>query len=137
MGLWILAGLLILVLAVALQLIGFHVQQQRLMALHRRLEAIEVQLAMQGQSIGALTTGAQGVDRRLARLEARERVLSERQDAFESQQADERPYHQAIRLVQQGAGVRRLVEELELSESEADLIVRLHGASRAAQAADL
>ena len=67
------------------------------------------------------------MDRRVHRLEQREKALSERQESFEIQQADEQPYGQAIRLVQQGAGVRRLVDELDLSESEADLIVRLHG----------
>jgi hypothetical protein len=96
-------------------------------ALLQRLELLETQQSLQGQSLAGFATGTQGVDERLARLEARERVLSERQDVLESEQADERPYNHAIRLVQQGAGIRRLTEELGLSESEADLIVRLHG----------
>lgn len=89
-------------------------------ALQRELELLQ-------QSVSALTAGALGLDRRLDRLAAREQVLAERQETYEIQQADEQPYSHAIRLVQQGAGVNRLVEELELSESEASLIVRLHG----------
>jgi len=85
------------------------------------------ELVLVRQSITGLTAGAVGVDRRMRGLEARERVLSERQETYEIQQSDEQPYGHAIRLVQQGAGINRLVEELELSESEADLIVRLHG----------
>lgn len=85
------------------------------------------QLALLRQSISGLTAGAVGVDRRLMRLEDREKLLAERQETYENQQTDEQPYGQAIRLVQQGAGVNRLVDELELSESEADLLVRLHG----------
>jgi hypothetical protein len=67
------------------------------------------------------------MDRRVQRIEARGKVLAERQETYENQQIDEQPYGQAIRLVHQGAGVHRLVDELALSESEADLIVRLHG----------
>jgi len=102
--------------------------------LHRRLQAqraradeLQQQLELVRQSISGLTAGAVGMDRRMQQLEARERQLSERQETFEIQQADEQPYGQAIRLVQQGAGAARLVEELDLGESEAELIVRMHG----------
>ena len=85
------------------------------------------ELELVRQSISGLTAGAVGVDRRMRQLEVREKVLSERQETYEIQQSDDQPYGHAIRLVQQGAGVRRLVDELDLSESEAQLIVRLHG----------
>lgn len=94
--------------------------EQRYQALEQRLEWLQ-------QSISGLTSGAVGMDRRMQRIEAREKVLAERQETYENQQIDEQPYGQAIRLVHQGAGVHRLVDELALSESEADLIVRLHG----------
>lgn len=85
------------------------------------------ELELVRQSISGLTAGTVGMDRRMKRLETRERALSERQETYENQQADDQPYGQAIRLVQQGAAVGRLVDELGLSESEAELIVRLHG----------
>ena len=85
------------------------------------------ELELVRQSISGLTAGAVGVDRRIQQLEVREKVLSERQETYEIQHSDDQPYGHAIRLVQQGAGVRRLVDELDLSESEAQLIVRLHG----------
>jgi len=91
-----------------------------------QLLAVQQQLNFQQQSIRGLTSGANGMDRRLLRAEASERLLNERQETFENQQAPEQPYSHAIRLVHQGAGISRLVEELELSESEAELIVRLH-----------
>ena len=92
-----------------------------------RVEVLERQLELLQQSISGLTAGAVGVDRRMVRLEAREKALTERQETYENQQLDEQPYGQAIRLVHQGAGVHRLVDELDLSEGEAKLIVRLHG----------
>jgi hypothetical protein len=92
-----------------------------------REQELERQLELVRQSISGLTAGTVGMDRRMQRLEDREKALSERQETYEIQQADDQPYGQAIRLVQQGAGVNRLVDELELSESEAELIVRMHG----------
>ena len=100
---------------------------RRLGAAQARIDELQQQLELVRQSISGLTAGAVGMDRRVDRLEKREKALSERQESFEIQQADEQPYGHAIRLVQQGAGARRLVSELELSESEADLIVRMHG----------
>ena len=100
---------------------------RRLMLAQAHVDELGQQLELIRQSISGLTAGAVGMDRRVHRLEQREKALSERQESFEIQQADEQPYGQAIRLVQQGAGVNRLVDELELSESEAELIVRMHG----------
>lgn len=104
---------------------------RRLRAEKARSEALEQSLERQfelvHQSISGLTAGAVGMDKRMQRLEAREKVLTERQETYEIQQVDDPPYGHAIRLVQQGAGIGRLVDELGLSESEAQLIARLHG----------
>lgn len=124
------AGLAVSLMALLMVLI----QRRRHAALERALASVSQQLAelvqqqtLAQQSINGLTAGAVGVDRRLRRVEATEKLLSERQETIENQQAAEQPYSHAIRLVQQGATARRLVEELSLSESEADLLVRLHG----------
>ena len=95
--------------------------------LKEREQLLDRQLELVRQSISGLTAGTVGMDRRIQGLEVRERALSERQETYEIQQSDDQPSGQAIRLVQQGAGVNRLVDELELSESEAELIVRMHG----------
>jgi len=107
--------------------VGIAILSRRLVAHHAHTAELQQQLELVRQSLTGLTAGAVGTDRRMQRLEAREKVLAERQETYEIQQADEQPYGHAIRLVQQGAGVHRLIQELELSESEADLIVRLHG----------
>jgi predicted nucleic acid-binding Zn-ribbon protein len=100
---------------------------QRLRAERERLVELQQQLELIRQSISGLTAGAVGMDRRMLRLESSARSLSERQETYELQQADEQPYGHAIRLVQQGASSLRLRQELDLSENEAELIVRLHG----------
>lgn len=123
-------ALLALIAVLALAAYGI-AEVRRLQAaqqqLQEQLARMDAQLILQQQSIGGLTAGTIGVDRRLARAEARDKILAERQDTFENQQASDQPYAHAIRLVQQGASVTRLIEELDISESEAELIVRLHG----------
>jgi len=115
-----------LALATAIWLLN-SLTNRRLAEQRTRANDLQRQLELVRQSISGLTAGAVGVDRRLKSLDTRERLLSERQETYEIQQVDEQPYGQAIRLVQQGASVGRLVSELALSEGEAELIVRLHG----------
>lgn len=115
---------LLLCLSAWIVLVGL---SRRLNEARRHSAKLQQELQLVRQSISGLTAGTVGMDRRMRSLEDREKVLSERQETYENQQSDEQPYGHAIRLVQQGAGVGRLVDELELSESEADLIVRLHG----------
>lgn len=115
-----------LILAAAAGFVAWQARQQ-LAALQAQLQEVQTRQSMQQQSISGLTAGAVGMDRRLRRAEASSKVLNERQETIENQAASEQPYGQAIRMVQQGASVERLIDELQLSESEADLIVRLHG----------
>lgn len=110
----------VLIGAIVVVFLQFRKAKAAQAALAQRLDILQ-------QSLHALTAGAVGVDKRMYRLETEERRLAERQESLESQQVDDQPYARAIRLVQQGAGVHRLMEELELSESEAELIFRLHG----------
>jgi biopolymer transport protein ExbB/TolQ len=107
--------------------VGAASANMRLSEAQKHAAQLQQELELVRQSISGLTAGAVGMDQRMLRLEAREKALSERQETYENQQSDEQPYGHAIRLVQQGAGVGRLIDELDLSESEADLIVRLHG----------
>jgi predicted membrane metal-binding protein len=99
-------------------------QQQQILAMEGKVQALT-------SSLNALCSSAVGVDRRVVRLERTNRDLEHRQETLESQDAPDRPYGEAIQLVQQGAGARRLVEELEMSPSEAELLVALHGHRKA------
>ncbi len=100
----------------------------RLQALNTRVAQLEEKSRSQQVSINGLTAGAIGVDSRLRGMEDRESALEHRQESIENQQSqNEAPFGEAIRLVQQGASVQRLVEELGISESEAGLIHMIHG----------
>jgi hypothetical protein len=80
------------------------------------------------QTVGALCSSAVGVDKRVNRLEQMGRDLEERQETIEqhSQHGDP-PYSDAIRMVQDGAGVDQLIAELGISRDAADLIIMMHG----------
>ncbi len=99
-------------------------QRQELAVLQQRLEAM-------GGEMQALCAGSMGVDQRLSSLERLTRGLEQRQESLENQQDDDQPYGEAIQLVHQGASAGRLVKELGLSHSEAELVVMLHGVDKA------
>jgi len=116
-----------LIVALALLIVAvvvLAVQQQRQL---KALKALEWKVKILASNFNAICSGAVGIDQRVTRLEMRGRDLEHRQDAIESNQQAERPYGEAIRLVHQGASASRLVEELGLTRSEAELVVMLHG----------
>ncbi|MCW8943480.1 MAG: DUF2802 domain-containing protein [Sedimenticola sp.] len=114
-----------LILAIA-AIFGLLVTALRLRNTTKRLSSAEIQIHSLTENLNALCSGAVGVDQRVNNLERTGRDLAHRQESIESLQQD-RPYGEAIQLVQQGANASRLVEELGLSRSEADLVVMLHG----------
>lgn len=116
-----LSPLVIVLATVASAVALLHVSRlrQRLITQQARLESL-------GRDIQALCEGARGMGDNLSGLERRMKKLSERQDQFALQDPENRPYHQAIRLVGDGAGVEDLVGTCGLSRSEAELIHLLH-----------
>jgi len=77
--------------------------------------------------VRALFSGAVGEGNRIYKLEARTRRIIERQEQMENIKHTERPYEQAIRMVQKGSSVEDLISVCNLSKGEADLIMMVHG----------
>ncbi|MET0105409.1 MAG: DUF2802 domain-containing protein [Sedimenticola sp.] len=82
-------------------------------------------------NLNALCSGAVGVDQRVSKLEKKGRDLEHRQESIETKKQSDRPYGEAIQMVHQGATVNRLIDELDLSRSEAELLYSLHGTKEA------
>ena len=120
----ILVLLIMLVIQWALQLRGESRKQESLTQHRRDIDILK-------QTVGALCSSAVGVDKRVNRLERMGRDLEERQENIEhySQHGDP-PYSDAIRMVQEGAGVDELIERLGISRDAADLIIMMHGVKR-------
>ena len=94
----------------------------------RKLSELREGIRALGADFNALCSGAAGVDRRISRLERQGLDLGHRQETLENQrQVGDMPYGEAIQLVQKGASAERLVEELGLSQGEAELVMLLHG----------
>lgn len=110
--------------ATVLGLLALALEVRRL----RRREAVRTEeLRGLRDDMSALCAGAVGLGERQARLELQLRHLRERQEEFELQEPDSRPYAQAINLVHKGATAEEIVSTCGLTQAEANLIVMLHG----------
>jgi len=123
----------ILLITVGCLALGFFWKQAKtIRSQNSRIQELAKQTEQLTSNINALCASAVGVDRRVVKLERNGRDLVFRQEHIESsQQPGDRPYGEAIEMAQKGARTSRLVEELGLSESEAELLVMLHGVKKA------
>jgi len=101
-----------------------HRQNSRIADMGKQIEQLST-------TTNAMCAGAVGVDKRVAKLERNGRDLVYRQESIESRHTDDRPYGEAIQMVQKGADANRLMEELGISASESELLVMLHGMKKA------
>ncbi len=97
----------------------------------RRLRALlrsrEAQTLRQRDDFAAMCKASVGAGDQLVRLERQVRRLTERQDQIEMRTASDRPYTQAIQMVQHGADVDELIAKCGMTRGEAELIAMLHG----------
>ncbi len=80
--------------------------------------------------ISALCSGATGLGNHLVYVEQQNRRLYERQDQIELRDPAEREYHNAVKLIQDGADIDRLVSAGGMMRGEAELLMMLHGDNR-------
>lgn len=78
--------------------------------------------------LAALTTGAVGLDQRIHRFETALNKLKEHQNTLDHGISTPHNYEQAIRLARKGVDIEQLIDNCNLSDEEAHLISRLHGA---------
>ncbi len=123
--------LLILITVGCMALLYVLVQARTIRRQDSRIADMGKQIEQLSSTTNAMCAGAVGVDRRVAKLERSGRDLVHRQDSLESQHTDDRPYGEAIQMVQKGATANRLMDELGISSSEAELLVMLHGMKKA------
>jgi len=124
---WMVASLLMLFFLVVVILLLV----RKLKLIGERLAAVESQSqeALRGLNadIGALCSGASGMGDHIARLEQQLRRLHERQDQLEMRDPVDREYHQAAKMIRNGAGIDELVSSCGLVRAEAELLLMLHG----------
>lgn len=82
------------------------------------------------QQLSALCSAAVGSDERIVRFEQTMMKIKEQQNTIDLGQPQQQSYEHAIRLARKGVDVNQLIDNCNLSEEEALLITRLHGAQR-------
>ena len=107
--------------------IGQIYQLAAIRRLRRQLHSRDDQSTRQRDDFAALCKASVGAGDHLVKLEQQVRRLIERQDQIEMRSAGDRPYTQAIQMVQRGADVAELVSNCGLTRGEAELIAMLHG----------
>ena len=91
-----------------------------------RLASMNEQLENIGNDMRAMFSASKGVDKRLARMEKKLRLQTDRQDKLELHEPNLQAYGQAARLVRKGADADELVDTCGLSRGEAELIMFLN-----------
>ncbi|MBI5039715.1 MAG: DUF2802 domain-containing protein [Gammaproteobacteria bacterium] len=99
--------------------------------LRAQLRSREDQTLRQRDDFAAMCKASVGAGDHLVRLEQQVRRLIERQDQIEMRTSGDRPYTQAIQMVQHGADVTELIANCGLTRGEAELIAMLHGVAKA------
>ncbi len=87
--------------------------------INTRLEHLQSNLA-------DVCAGLTKVDDKTSSIEKRIKQVYERQDRIAMSEQSERPYSQAIKMVQNGASENDLMKTCGMTEGEAQLIVMLH-----------
>ena len=73
-------------------------------------------------------------DSRARELESRVALLTQQHEQLMRRDSEAGPYFRAVRFAENGAGIDALIEQTGVTRTEAELIVSLHGKSRAAAA---
>ncbi len=119
---------LIVIVLLALSVGGLAVwSHTRMRDMRRETVRLSQQVEQLQANLDAMISAASGSDKRVAMVEKRLKDMIHKQEVLEENNQAARPYDKAIHLVRQGATAQRLVEELGLSPSEADLLIMLHG----------
>lgn len=98
--------------------------------LRQQLHLRDDRSSRQQDDFAALCKASVGAGDHLVRLEQQVRRLTERQDQIELRGGGDRPYTQAIQMVQRGADVSELIASCGLTRGEAELIAMLHGVAK-------
>jgi hypothetical protein len=77
-----------------------------------------------------------GDDSRERELAAQVALLTQQHEQLMRRDSEAGPYFRAVRFAENGAGIDALIEQTGVTRAEAELIVSLHGKSRAAATAE-
>lgn len=94
----------------------------------KRIGHANILISRLQNDIHALCVGSIKMGDHISSLEQRLHRLVERQDQVELRDSVQQSYAHAIRMAQQGADIKDLMERCGLARGEADLLLRVHRA---------
>jgi hypothetical protein len=96
-----------------------------LMFIHfKRLFALQNQhINIVREDLNAICNGTLGLGERVAILDTRLDKINKRQEHLEMQEAPERSFKQAIKMVSKGANIEELMSDCGLARGEAELVL--------------
>ncbi len=125
------AVLLILFLYLAFYVNGLrkslHNSDSELKQIKQFVTLQQKQLKELSHELQTMTNAAYGVGKRINQLAGQIRELDDRQEEFDLKDQGSHSMQQAIALVHKGATVDELIENCEMSQGEAELLIMVHG----------
>lgn len=127
----IIVVLLILFLYLAFYVNGlnksFHNSNLEIKQLKQFVALQQKQLKELSHELQTMTNAAYGVGKRINQLAGQIRELDDRQEEFDLKDQGSHSIQQAIALVHKGATVDEIIENCEMSQGEAELLIMVHG----------
>lgn len=120
-----LAALALALLATGLALCGIAGQRKRQQESEEKIAALLGQLESLRKQTTELHSGAVGMGHRLLAAEGVVQQLCDRQQELTLQDPDRRLYSRAAKMVELGAGLDEVMNECELPQAEAELLISL------------
>lgn len=87
-------------------------------------------LERNNRDIAGLCSAAVSIDNQLSDNNLQFDGVIKKIADLEQQEHTSQPYHSAIQMVRNGAGIEELIDQCSLSQEEATLLIRLHGNSK-------
>ena len=100
--------------------------RRELNQLRAQLQQLSARLAEQSMELDGLCAAGVQLDRQLIDQGGRLRDCAERLASLQAQESANSPYHAAIEMIRKGAAAAEVAQQLGISLSEAELLVRLH-----------
>ncbi len=120
--------MMLLILAISLTTLTAAIIVTAAYRLFRANHQLTLQIADLQDQLSALCAGAVGVDERILQFEQALNQLKERQHTLDLSLASQHSFDHAIRLARKGVEIDKLIDNCNISDEEAHLISRLHGA---------
>lgn len=117
---------LIAIAAIALMARTLVAGRRELAQLRAQLQGLSARIAEQGMELDGLCAAGVQLDRQLIDQGGRLRDCSERLASIQAQESANSPYHAAIEMIRKGSVAQEVAQQLGISLSEAELLVRLH-----------